>query len=272
MPVIETQDLSMHYELLGDVHNPPALLLAGLGGAGKTWGAVVDRFAKEYFVILPDQRGTGMSSRPEGGYTTARIAADMALLVAELNMGPCHIVGSSTGGAIAQMMALNHPQTVRSLTLASSFARFDDFMTREFSVRRRMMAESDPETVHSLYALFLFSPRYTHEHPEAVEAWVVKASSAPAEREVSLKRIDMVMRHDALSRLNTIRQPTLVMCGDHDFCTPLPMSEELAQSIPGAELVVLSGAGHMAHYEQEDLFFSIAHDFIRGHREIGRRW
>jgi len=265
MPVIETQEISLHYELLGDVHNPPALLLAGLGGSGKTWGPVVERFAKEYFVILPDQRGTGMSSRPESGYSTAQIATDMASLVAELNVGACHVVGSSTGGAIAQMMALDHPQTVRSLTLASSFARFDSFMTREFTIRRKMVAESDTETVHSLYSLFLFSPRYARQHPERVEAWVAKAASVPPERKVSLKRIDMVMRHDALSRLAAIYQPTLVMCGDHDFCTPVQSSEELAKAIPGAELVVLSGAGHMAHLEQEDLFFSTVHDFTKSH-------
>jgi aminoacrylate hydrolase len=262
MAKYETQGMSMYYELLGNPGNPPVLMLAGLGGAGKSWGALPERFAEDRFVILPDHRGTGRSSRTPDGYATAQLATDFASLLEHLDVGPAHVVGSSTGGAIAQLMALDHPHAVRSLTMASSFARMDGFMQREFSLRRTLLAEDDPRTIYDCYALFLFSPRYTKQNPERVAAWIENAASAPVEREIALKRIDMIMAHNVLARLGDIRQPTLVICGDNDFCTPLPQSEEIAQAIAGSQLIVLPGGGHLIHFEQEDLFSGYVRYFI----------
>jgi aminoacrylate hydrolase len=73
--------------------------------------------------VLPDHRGTGKTTRATDGYTIAQHAADMAALLRHLELGPTHLVGSSTGGAIAQGMALDHARLVRSLTMSSSFAR-----------------------------------------------------------------------------------------------------------------------------------------------------
>jgi aminoacrylate hydrolase len=80
----------------------------------------------------------------------------------------------------------------------------------------------------------------------------------------------LVASHDALARLSEIRQPTLVTCGDHNFCTPLPLSEEIARAIPGAELVVFSEAGELIEHEQEEKFFRIVSDFIDRHTPKGQ--
>jgi aminoacrylate hydrolase len=261
MTTLQTQDISLHYDLLGDPSKPPLLMIAGLGGTGASWGAQVERFARDYRVVLPDQRGTGQTTRSAGGYTTAQLATDFASLLDHLALGPVHVVGTSTGGAIAQMMALDHAQHVRTITLASSFAHFDDYVAREMGLRRKLMADADTKTIYDLYALFLFSPRFTRAHPATVAGWIERVAAVPPEREVSLKRIDMIAAHDTRSRLHDIRTPTLVLCGDHDVCTPPQLSEDLAQQIHGAELVVLPG-GHMLHMEQEAAFYDTVHAFI----------
>ncbi len=265
MSTLNAQGTSLYYELYGDPSNPPVLLVAGLGGTGKSWSTQTGRFAKDYYVILPDHRGTGQSSRTLDGHTTQQLAADMAALVEHLGVGPVHVVGSSTGGAIAQYMALDHPSTVRTLTLASSFARFDAFMKREFEVRRKMAAEWDRHTLLSAYALFLFSPRFTHDHPEKVTEWVERAASHPAQPndlEIGLKRIDMIAAHDTFAQLGEINKPSLVICADHNICTPLPGSEEIARALPGAELIVIQDAGELIEIEKEAEFFQIVSDFI----------
>ncbi|HEY3816837.1 MAG TPA: alpha/beta hydrolase [Polyangiaceae bacterium] len=167
MAMLETQGISLYYELHGMRGKPPVLLISGLGGAGASWGSHVERFAQDHFVVLPDQRGTGKTTRSKDGYTIPQIATDMASLVRHLDVGPAHIVGTSTGGAIAQNMALDHPEVVRSLVLASSFAKPDAWLLREFDLRRKLLAEADMHTVYTCYALFLFSPRYTRENPVA---------------------------------------------------------------------------------------------------------
>jgi aminoacrylate hydrolase len=264
MAALETQGISLHYETFGDRRKPPVLLLAGLGGTGQTFGPVVSRFAERYFVVLPDQRGTGQTTRSEGGYTIPQVATDMAALIEHLDLGPVHVVGSSTGGMITQTMALDHPRTVRSATIVSSYARPDAYVRRQFALRRGVAATADASEIFSCYAIFLFSPRWAARHPEAVEAWIARAASRPVEREVTLKRIDMVLAHDQAARLGQLRQPTLLVCGDQDLCCPLHLSEELAAGIPGSELVVLPG-GHFIDLEDEEKFFDTVSQFIDRH-------
>ena len=265
MATLSTQGISLYYELLGNPASSPVLLISGLAGLGASWGPQTGRFAARYHVILPDQRGTGRTTRATDGYTTQQMAADMAALVDHLGLGPVHVVGESTGGAIAQYMALNHPDTVRSLTMSSTFARFDAYTQREFKVRRKLLAESDRQTVYSLYAVFLFSPRYTREHPEKVQAWIDRVLAQPVgpqDGEIALKRTDMIIAHDTLPKLGAITQPTLVLCGDHDACTPQPLSEDIAGAVPGAQLIVLQDGGHLIELEQEDEYFQIVSSFI----------
>ncbi len=268
MATLNTQGISLYYELLGDPANPPVLLISGLGGVGKSWGPQVKRFAERYHVVLPDQRGTGRTTHAEEGYTTQQLALDAASLLAHLALGPVHVVGSSTGGAIAQYMALDHPETVRSLTLSSTFARFDAFTRREFEVRRKMAAEWGRHATFSAYALFLFSPRYTREHPAEVTEWIERATAnptQPGDQEIALQRIDMIAAHDAWARLGEIRQPALILCGDRNLCTPLPLSEEIAHALPGAEMMIMEDAGELIELEKEEQFFQLVSSFIDRH-------
>jgi aminoacrylate hydrolase len=265
MPTLSTNGISQYYELFGDRGKVPVIMISGLGGVGASWGPQIKRFAERYFVILPDHRGTGQTTHSQGGYTTKQLAKDMVSLLEHLDVGPVHVVGSSTGGAIAQHMALEHPQTVLTLTLSSTFARFDAFTHREFQVRSKMAAEWGRAELFAAYSLFLFSPRYTCQNPEKVQAWIQRAASHPeqsGDKEIALKRIDMISTHDVLSRLDEINQPTLITCGDHNFCTPLPLSEELARAIPHSELVVFAGGGELIELEQEEKFFAVVSGFI----------
>jgi aminoacrylate hydrolase len=175
-----------------------------------------------------------------------------------------HVVGSSTGGAIAQSIALDHADVVRSLTISSSFARADEFLRREFTLRRWLVAEADPHMIYTAYALFLFSPRYTLAHADRVASWIERCAKAPRDREIALQRIDMIIAHDVSARLGEIRQPTLIIGGDHDFCTPPQLSDELMRGIPHAERVILPG-GHLIHEEAEEPYFEAVRAFVAQH-------
>ena len=77
--------------------------------------------------------------------------------------------------------------------------------------------------------------------------------------------------HGALPRLSEIKHPTLVLCGDHNFCTPLPISEEIAQAVPGAEFVVLEDAGELIELEKEEEFYRIVSSFIERHGKPSKK-
>jgi aminoacrylate hydrolase len=265
MAALQTQGISLHYDLFGDRSKPPVMLIAGLGGVGLSFGPQIQHFAKDHYVVLPDHRGTGQSTRAKDGYTIAQHASDLASLIEHLGLGPTHLIGTSTGGAIAQLIALDHAAQVRSVTMSSSYARPDPYVRREFAVRRKVAEHFDTKTAYDLYALFLFSPDFTHRNPQYVQDWIDRVAARPPDTEIALKRIDMVMAHDALARLGDIRQPTLIICGDHDFCTPPHLSREIAAAMPHARLEILKGGGHMIHDELEDLYFKMVSDFIDSH-------
>jgi aminoacrylate hydrolase len=101
-----------------------------------------------------------------------------------------------------------------------------------------------------------------------VTAWIERAAAhptGPEDLEITLKRIDMLMAHDTRPHLAKIRHPSLVLCGDHNFCTPLPLSEEIARGVPGAEFVVFEDTGELIEIEKEEEFFQTVSAFIGRH-------
>ena len=68
---------------------------------------------------------------------------------------------------------------------------------------------------------------------------------------------DMITAHGARGRLGVIRQPTLALYGERHFCTPLPLSEEIARAVPGAELISLGDVGELTELQRREEFFSV---------------
>lgn len=253
-------EAGIYHEIHGS--GDPVMLLPGLGGEGRGWGDQIERFASEFTTIVPDYPGAGASPPPDGSYTLEEHAASLAETISSIGCGPAHLVGSSTGGAIAQIMALDHSAVVRSIVLVSSWGRTDDFFRHQFAVRKAVLLNQGSEAYARTSALFLFSPDFFRDHYDRVEAWCRQASSAdPA---VMSARIDMIVAHDQLDRLGAVNVPTLVMVGSEDFCTPPHLSEELAAAIPGASLQVLAG-GHLIYKEDPVGFHRAVANFLHRH-------
>lgn len=239
----------------------PVMLITGLSGRGAEWGPQVDLFAQDFDVIVPDHPGSGNSSRPDQ-VTLSHHAEAMAGLLRQLDAGPAHIVGSSTGGAIAQLLALDHPDVVRSISLVSSWARADDFFRHQFAARKEVLERLGPAAYASVSALLLFSPEFFRDHYAEIETW--HAAASRGDGEVMAARIDMILGHDELERLSQIDTPTLVLVGSADVCTPPHMSRQLSAAIPGAESVVMEG-GHLIYKEAVDEFHQVVSEFLHRH-------
>lgn len=262
MPDVTSDGVEIHYEVKGQ--GSPVLLLAGLAGVGASWGPQVDLFARHHQVIVPDHRGTGASGHTAQGMTITQHAQDMARVIEAVGCGPVHVVGSSTGGAIAQWLAIRHREHLRSATIVSSIARADAYYRRQFDMRRRMLADSGLRASTEANALFLFDAKFMREHPERVQAWVNATAAGTFEPEIVQARIDMIVGHDAFDDLPSITTPTLVLVGARDFCAPPYFSAELAERIPGAELAILDG-GHFIFLEKPELLHDTVETFIGRH-------
>lgn len=257
MPTAAVNGIEIAYDVRGE--GDPVMLITGLGGSGRAWGSTIDRFAADHLTIVPDHRGCGGSTGADDGFTIEQHASDMAELLRHIGCGPAHIVGSSTGGAIAQVMALDHGDVVRSISLVSCWPTADDFFRHQFAVRKQVLQGLGPAAYSEVSALFLYSPEFMSTRYDAVRSWVEKSSESNAD--IMARRIDMVVAFDQTDRLSQIETPTLVLVGAADACTPPHLSRALADAIPGARLEVVEG-GHLIYTEQPEQFHQVVMEFI----------
>ncbi|HEX2152528.1 MAG TPA: alpha/beta fold hydrolase [Acidimicrobiia bacterium] len=259
MSTAQVEGVELAYTRTGS--GPPLMLITGLSGRGQEWGPQVELFAADFDVIVPDHPGSGGSSRPSE-FTLTHHADAMAGLLGELGTGPAHIVGSSTGGAIAQLLALDHPEVVRSISLVSSWARADAFFRHQFAARKGVLEHQGTAAYAGVSALLLFSPQFFRDHYDEIEKWHAAASRGDAG--VMSARIDMILEHDELDRIGGIDAPTLVLVGSADACTPPHLSRELAATIPGAESSMIEG-GHLIYKENVEGFHQVVTEFLARH-------
>lgn len=246
----------IHYDTYGS--GQPLMLITGLGGVGRAWGSVVDLFAEDFLVIVADHPGTGQSPVPDA-FTIAHHAESMADLLRELDCGPTHLVGSSTGGAIAQVMALDHQDVTRSIVMADSWKTADGYFLHQFAVRKQILEGLGPQAYTEATALFLFGATFFRDHYDQVETWIKLAGGTPSE--IMAKRIDMIVEFDESVRLSQIDVPALALVGEEDICTPPYMSQELADAIPNCQMKVIPG-GHLIYKEYPERFYETVKAFV----------
>jgi len=219
------------------------LLVSGLGGAAGYWRAQRDALAQHFTVILHDHRGTGQSSRPPT-YSVDLMARDVVGLMDHLGIDRAHLVGHSTGGAIGQVLAIDHPGRLASMVQYASWTRADDHFRWCFDIRKTLLLSAGVQAYTHATPLFLMPPSFVRDNAERLRMEEDAAVKAAPPVDVLAARIDAILAFDRSRQLGQIRVPTLVLCAKDDVLTPPHFSEELARKIPGAELVWMDEGGH----------------------------
>src|SRR5262249_33550755 len=111
----------------------------------------------------------------------------------------------------------------------------------------------DPAAVYRRNAWFLYGEDTRRHHPERIEEDLVYRGKIPTKAAGFLGQVQAAMKHDAWDVLPAISAPTLVVHGDADLLVPTPNGKLLAERIPGAELLLVPGAGHMLQADGNDL-------------------
>ncbi|MCL6443755.1 MAG: alpha/beta hydrolase [Alicyclobacillus sp.] len=262
MPFVMTNGINMFYQVRG--RGEPLVLLMGLGVDGSLWEDHVRAYEREFECIVVDNRGAGRSDAPSGPYSTRQMADDVAGLIHELGLRRAHVAGISMGSAIAQELALTHPEMVKSLILVSSWDICDSYTTRIFETFRSMIEMVDRITFNRLLQLWIFSPEWhqNHMHDLLVREEAVKQNPRPMSAQAFQAQCDACMSHRTRGRLNQIVVPALITAGELDIFTPVHYSRTMAEEMPNARLVVMENSAHAHHWERLNEFNQLTLEFL----------
>lgn len=261
MPKANVGDAEIYYEEHGS--GEPLLLVSGLGGTAAYWKPNLPALAAKYRVIVHDHRGAGSSTHSRIRYSVEQMTDDVLRLMDHLKIGRAHVVGHSTGGAIGQILAIRNPERLKKLVLFATWTKADKFFRQLFAARRALLTQVGKEAYVRGGTLFLYPPYWIKANEAMLEEREKLSIAAFAPPEVVASRIDAIVAFDRSAELSRIKAPTLVLCAKDDFITPAYFSEELAQKIPGAKLVLLPQGGHCASETALEAFNDALLEFLR---------
>jgi pimeloyl-ACP methyl ester carboxylesterase len=242
----------------GDPANPALLLIMGANAAGFTWpDGLIELLAGTHHVIRYDHRDTGQSTHTftERPYAIKDLATDALTVLDEFGVEKAHVVGMSMGGVLGQLLLLDHPDRLHSMTLLATAA-----------LDSRSAPEDLPGPSAELLAVWqeMGEPRDRDaEIAWRVRHWkILNGGGIPFDEEEFRRMEERIVEHagthteipahaladqSGLARgdkLAEVKTPTLVIQGPLDPANPPPHSAHLAKLIPGATLVEIPGMGH----------------------------
>jgi aminoacrylate hydrolase len=260
MPKAAIAGGEIYYEETGE--GEPLVFVSGLNGVGRYWQPQVPVFSARYRVITYDHRGTGSSDKIQREFSVDQMALELVALLDHLQIDRAHIVGLSTGGAIGQTLAIEQPQRVKRLVMCSTWTHCDPWFRRLFEARRVMYRQCGAELHTMFHPLWLFPPDYVNEHDAEIDEERRRAVSAAPPVEVSVGRIDALLRFDRRAGLGRIEAPTLIIASNNDYITPSYFARALAQEIRGSQLEILDGGGHSISKTRPEVFNRLVRNFL----------
>lgn len=253
----EVNRTNLYYEVMGQGH--PLILIHGGLLDSRIWDGQFKKFADQYQVIRYDIRGYGKSATPKGRYSHVK---DLDALLKFLEIEKAHIIGLSLGGTIAIDLALDYPEKVTSLILASTapvgFGSQDDQLTKK--------------------TLMIYEVARSNRFDEAVAMWLdhpvfktIHPRFKPKLRKMIFNNLpSWILPQDnmiwssppAVERLSAIKASTLILVGDQDVPDIMKAADMLENKIGVAIKIIISGAGHHINIEKPRQFNNIVLDFL----------
>ncbi len=247
MPHVERNGVKVYYETFGQ--GTPIVFLHPFTTNRYIWSNQIFTFARDHKVIVVDERGHGLSDKPESGYAISEMAADVVAILDDAGVDKAVLVGNSIGGMIAMQTSLDAPDRVLGLLILSSGT----------NLSAALPPEAGQAFVDNFEAAFdgllegATSAKTKRDKPEvcgyAADVYRVGDNFTHAVFLANAGDPNGVFNWNITDRLKDIRQPTLVIAGEEDQATTVEVNQVLADNIPGAQLKVVPDVGHF--YQQE---------------------
>jgi pimeloyl-ACP methyl ester carboxylesterase len=234
----------------------PVILMHAATHSAAGWVYQQPALAKAGYRVISYSRRGYFRSDPGDPANPGYGADDLDNLIQFLKLGPVDLVGAALGGYFALDFALAYPGKVRTLTIVSSLMGITD--ADYAAVNARLRPKFFADLPHEFQEL---SPSYRAGDPEGLTAWLeLERQAMPGPRV-----IPKVKQPLTWARLETIRQPTLLMTGESDLYTPPSLLRMQASHMRHAEVATIAEAGHSPYWEQPVVFNRILLGFLARH-------
>jgi pimeloyl-ACP methyl ester carboxylesterase len=260
---IEVEGLRITYRRSGE--GEPLVLLHGGASDSREWRRQLDALSDEFDVIAWDAPGCGGSSDPPESFRLTDYADCLWAFLEALGASPAHVAGLSFGAGLALELYRRHPETTRTMVLASAYAGWAGSLPREVVEERlrQVLLEADAprEDLVCAWLPTLFGPVASAEL--CTELAAIISDVRPAGMRAMARSFAEADLRDVLPRLAV---PTLLLYGDADVRAGPAVGRELHAAIPRSTLVVLPGAGHQLNMEAAERFNAEVRAFLRSAR------
>jgi pimeloyl-ACP methyl ester carboxylesterase len=259
----------IHYQEAGEPTAPALILIHGFASSTLVWSKVFLKLVHTGFrVIAPDMLGFGYTSKPRSAqYTIEGQARMITSLMDQLGLEQATIVGSSYGGAVAAVIALDYPSRVNKLILVGAVSNNEPLRYRLMRLfGTRLVGDVvSPLLIGSRRLLRLRMKRVYDRHEWVLDERRVDARHLPLRAADTHRAIIRTVRGwdaDRISRdAHLISSPTLLLWGDNDQEIPMPNGKRLHHEIAGSRLIVFQYCGHLPHEEYPNEFVEVVTDF-----------
>ena len=258
--------VKIHYWVRGS--RDPLILIMGFSGSGRAWGEpFLERLEQSLQLIVIDNRGTGLSDKPDRDWTLLDMAADAVSVLDDLKIAKAHVMGVSMGGMIAQELAINFADRVNRLILGCTNCGTPNSIQVAPEIAQQLIPSPDlSPREQSLAALSVAcAPAFFNSEKGRVfvESMIEEQGKyAITPLHTFQHQMSAIAQFDSFERVGQIRNPTLVLTGDTDALIPWQNSEILQKQIGGAKLTLLKGLGHMFFWEDPTASAKVVIDFL----------
>jgi pimeloyl-ACP methyl ester carboxylesterase len=265
MPTVHVTNGEIHYEENGS--GELIVLIAGLGHGAAYFENTLPALGKLGRAVAIDTRGVGRSTSQRESFSVESWAQDVAGVIEGLGAKRAHLVGSSLGSCISLKTALDYPDRVASLTVVAGFSELDRSLELNFRLRIEIIDKLGlGDALASHIAMWTLGRDFinTPAGQEAVDRLFASVRRNSPERYLAFIRAILDLGKAPLTpRLGEIRVPTCVIVGGQDILTPVSQSRQVAAGIPGAEVYVIPGCGHITFSEKPAETAKLVGDFLR---------
>jgi pimeloyl-ACP methyl ester carboxylesterase len=266
MPTVQANGIEMYYEVQGS--GEPLVMIPYLAADQACYAFQVPAYAANHTVYTVDLRGAGLSSKPDGTYTTELLADDIAAFMQAVGIDRAHVAGLSLGAATGMWLAGKHPDRVISLSLHSAWHASDPFLRAVVETWRIMASGLGSVTDMVIKGIlpWCLTPELYAARPEYVDSLADFVRSRPMPQvDAFMRQSGAVLTHDASAVLGAITAPTLVTFGRYDAVTSTRFAGPLTSEIADAELVVFEDCSHAPLYENVEAFTERTMEFLNRH-------